>query len=212
MTQHVLPYDPTVFDVVSMSEAMSIILTDEDGGYDTKRRWDAETPWLANLIWQQLGIDSSSVVLDYGCGVGRLARELIQRTGCRVIGADISQNMRTLATRYVDSPRFAAVHPDMLDRIDIRATAALSVWVLQHCPDVELDLARIGSALRDGGGLFVLNEERRCVPTPVGWVNDNKDVRALLNWSFVKQTEGRLADGVASDECRDRTFWATYCK
>ena len=38
----------------------------------------------------QLKLTSDSWVLDYGCGVGRLAKVMIEHYGCRVVGVDIS--------------------------------------------------------------------------------------------------------------------------
>ena len=35
-------------------------------------------------------------VLDYGCGIGRIAKELILKTSCKVIGVDISESMRKM--------------------------------------------------------------------------------------------------------------------
>jgi SAM-dependent methyltransferase len=48
-------------------------------------------------------LDRNSLVLDYGCGIGRIAKELIKQTGCHVIGVDISPSMLGLAYPYVHS-------------------------------------------------------------------------------------------------------------
>ena len=49
------------------------------------QRWETETPYLADPIAEQLPITADSRVLDYGCGIGRLAHELIRRHGCRIV-------------------------------------------------------------------------------------------------------------------------------
>jgi hypothetical protein len=66
--------------VNNLAEAMSIILTPE--GSTTADRWETETPYLADLIGQQCALRPDSLVLDYGCGIGRLAHELISRHNC----------------------------------------------------------------------------------------------------------------------------------
>jgi len=103
-----LTYDPSVFQVNDLAAAMKIILTEEDSSSD--KRWKTETPYAMDLIGQYLTIDRDSLLLDYGCGIGRVAKELIARYGCRVIGTDISAQMRALAPSYVNSTDFWPVH------------------------------------------------------------------------------------------------------
>lgn len=200
-----------MFDVTSLAEARHIILTPEADGFDTDRRWEEETPYLASLITSELGLTAGSLVLDYGCGIGRLSRALIEESGCSVVGVDTSQNMRMLALRYVNSPRFTAVAPEMLDTLvqerGLLFDRAIAVWVLQHCPHVEDDIQRIREGLRTGGKLFVLNERGRCVPTDKGWIHDGKNTDRLLGHAV---RSGSLPPAVASAACSDRTYWAVY--
>lgn len=207
-------YDPTVFDVVSLAEARAIILTEEADGFSTDHRWEVETPYLAQLAQEQLGLAPSSLLLDYGCGVGRLSKALIELTGCSAVGVDISANMRTLAHRYVSSPRFTAVAPELLDTLvqerGLRFDAALAVWVFQHCREVESDVDRVRRSLRPGSGLLVVNEQGRCVPTDKGWVDDAKDTRGILRSGLEEALTGNLPPAVASDGCRRRTYWGRY--
>ena len=205
-------YNPTVFDVTSMAEAQAIILTPEDGLSPTDR-WATETPYLGELIQERFRLGQDSVVLDYGCGVGRLSKELIQRTGCRVVGVDISINMRILAPRYVESARFSSVSPEVLRLLVDRGMSfdvGLAVWVLQHCWKVREDIELLRQAL-PGGQLFVLNEERRCVPVSEGgWVDDGLDVSHELRGSFSPRSQGRLPPEISSKSSRERTYWRSY--
>ena len=182
-----LTYNPGVFSVASPADAMKIILTPE-GALTTEQRWARETPYLATLMADAVAIDSNSLILDYGCGVGRMARALIEQYGCRVIGVDISASMRALAAAYVGSDLFFACAPAMFDMLVSRGVivdAALSIWVLQHCIEPETDVARIKRALRPGGQLFVVNNITRAVPTVERpWVDDGVDMRALLGREF----------------------------
>ena len=152
MSQTELTYNPRIFDVTNIDEAMRIILTSE--GSTTEHRWATETPYLGDLIASSLEISEQTLILDYGCGIGRMAKQLISRHGCHVIGVDISPSMRALAAVYVGSDRFFACPPEMLDLLVARGITfdlVLTVWVLQHCLDVRADVARIVSALAPQG-------------------------------------------------------------
>ncbi len=179
-------YFPRLFDAPSIDTAKAIILTAEKNA-PTERRWEEETPFLLDLISKSIDLDANSVVLDYGCGIGRLAKELIARWGCQVVGVDISASMRKLADEYVRSSLFSVVTPAELDdMIDGGATftAALAVWVLQHCPDVRDDIDRIERALGPDGQLFMVGQKGRAIPTRKKWFNDGVDVEPLLLEKF----------------------------
>jgi len=102
-------YFPGVFDVATPDEAVCIILTAE--GLTTQHRWATETPYFADLITNSISLSDRSLVLDYGCGIGLMAKALIDRHVCRVIGVDTSPSMRALAVGYVASDNFAARRP-----------------------------------------------------------------------------------------------------
>ncbi len=194
-------YYPQVFDAADEAAARAIILTDEGTGADTETRWARETPYLVELLRAHLRLGPQSLVLDYGCGIGRMARALIAATGCRVVGVDISARMRALAAEHVADERFMAVSPAQLDGLaahGLRADAALAVWVLQHCLAPAEDIARLRAALAPGGRLFVLNMPGRAVPAvqEAGgqarfvWAADGIDVAALLRRHFAVEAAG----------------------
>src|SRR4051794_32924836 len=127
-------YNPEIFSVGDVRDAKAIILTAENSTTDT--RWEQETPYLSSLIASQQKITADTVVLDYGCGIGRMAKALIDQYGCRVVGVDISPSMRSLSVGYVNSDRFFACSPLMLKLLIVNGLwfdFAISVWVLQHC-------------------------------------------------------------------------------
>ncbi len=209
-----LTYLPQVFDVLNMQSAREVILTHE-GAASADERWQTETPYVADLIGQSLEISAKTVLIDYGCGIGRLAKELIDRHQCRIIGVDISVNMRALAVDYVRSDRFMSCSPDMLDGMVARgftADAAFSVWVLQHCFRPADDIGRIYRALAPESRLFVVNNHLRAVPTNEGWVNDGIDVRALLNNRFKMTEEGAPLDDKMAPKLHGKVFWASFRK
>jgi SAM-dependent methyltransferase len=207
-----LTYDPTIFQVKDLAAAKNIILTPEDSS--TEVRWENETPYVADLIGQFLPINHSSLLLDYGCGIGRVAKELIARYGCHVIGIDISASMREFAQNYVGSDRFFACSPVMLDCLitnGVSFDGAVAIWVLQHCFNPTDDIARIRRTLKPNGRLFVLNNLHRVVPTlEKGWYNDGVDVRTLLCSEFALLQEGRPAPQHTSPLTAKYTYWAAF--
>lgn len=212
MNQPGITYNPHVFDVETIGDAMEIILTPEDS--TTEHRWATETPYLARLISRCFSLTEKSVVLDYGCGIGRLAKELIARHGCSVVGIDISANMRSIAAGYVGSERFSVHPPEMLDELRARGVTfdlALCIWVLQHCANVREDIARIARALGPQGGLFVVNQRDRCVPTvELGWIDDGEDVFTLLRETFRQRSRGSLPAEHTTKRVSRRSSWAAY--
>jgi SAM-dependent methyltransferase len=205
--QEIAKFDPSMYDVASLEEAKGVILGPEEG-QTVDERWERETPYLGKLIEKHLRLKPESVLLDYGCGVGRLSWEAIRRTGCRAIGVDASVNMRALAASYAESNRFLACHEDMLELMP-PCDAAIAVWILQHCVDPLHDIDLIASKLKPGARLFVLNDHR-LVPTDRGFVRDGKDVTAMLDEYFHRRETIALdADGVGK-MLEARAFCAIY--
>jgi SAM-dependent methyltransferase len=205
-------YYPGIFDVKDIPHAMGIVLTPEDG--NTEQRWQVETPYVADLIEASIEINADTILVDYGCGIGRMAKELIARHGCSVIGVDISHSMRVWAAVYVGSDRFCSCSPTMFDVMlghGFKADGAISIWVLQHCLKPAEDVSRLHRGLKAGAGLFVLNNNGRAVPTVErGWVNDRIDIKAILNKEFMVQEQGRLPLAKTVETIARVAFWASY--
>jgi SAM-dependent methyltransferase len=203
-------FDPRVFTVADLDAAKRIILTNEDSS--TAERWEKETPYLADMIEQQLAVNPGTLLLDYGSGIGRVAKALIERQGCYVVGMDISPHMRALGLGYVRSDRYTVCSPDMLVALvgsGLRFDAAISVWVLQHCAFPETDIGLLAAALKPAAPAFIVNNVQRAVPTVEdGWIDDGIDVRALLLETFGIEEEGRLDAAFTSRAVAQHTFWA----
>jgi SAM-dependent methyltransferase len=208
-----LSYTRQVFEIRTIDEARRIILTDEDSSTDV--RWEHETPYLTSCIADFLAPDESSLLLDYGCGIGRLSKELIVRSNCSVIGVDISLSMRQLAPAYVLDSRFAACGLPFVDALigsGILVDGAFAVWSLQHSPRVEEDLERIDRILKPGGRFFVCNLYRACVPTNKGWIDFGFDIQSLLAARFeVIGVEGISEKHTSKKVARD-SFLGRYRK
>lgn len=174
-------YNPNFFEADSEDWARRLILTDNDTMTGAER-WERETAFLCEAIGKELNPKTTDVLLDFGCGIGRVAKAIIERYGCRVVGVDISSSMRRMALEYVRSINFSAVSPeefDALARGGIRVNHCYAIWVLQHTLDPRAELHRIQSALTQDGLLYLVNELGRCVPCDLGWVNDGIDVFAM---------------------------------
>jgi SAM-dependent methyltransferase len=207
-------YAPEVFDVGSVDDARRIILTPE-AGTTTDTRWETETPWLADRILDHFPLTERHVVVDFGCGLGRMARALIERTQCWVIGVDLSERMRQLAPGYVQSPKFTAVSPAMLDLLiarGLRVELGIAIWVLQHVVRPEVDVGRLQRVVTPGGGLFIANNLRRAVPTDQGWAHDGVDVEALVNGAFRQVWRGTLPQAIGGDVLPQASFVAALVR
>jgi SAM-dependent methyltransferase len=168
----------------------------------TDERWEFETQNLVEELGRVMNLSTESRIVDYGCGIGRVAKALIDQYGCSVVGVDISAEMRRFAAEYVKSERFVACEPAGLDRMiaeGFRATGAYACWVLQHCHAPEQDIRRIESALTSGAPFFVLNSDHRWVPTDRGWAADGVSVEKLLVARFETLSKTGVSHLVGSE-------------
>ena len=203
-------YDPARYiDIETVDEAVHIITTPTEG-MTAQQRWEQETPALMAII--ERFVKPESLVLDYGCGIGRLSKPLIEKLRCKVVGLDISPNMRALAASLVDSPYFFALSSEMFDEMRMPFDAAISVWALQHCLDLQKAIQQIRSDLQLGGNLFIVNNVTRCVPVEGGeWADDGLDVHEMIiDGGFKLIERGKLDESVAPGWMQDGTFWAAY--
>ena len=195
-------YAPGIFETPDMASAQAIILTPEPGT-TTAERWRVETPYLVAQMVERLDLNVNSLILDFGCGIGRLSKALIERTGCFVIGIDMAQRMREMALAYVASPRFMVMAPEALDVLierGLKADFGFAAWVLQHCLEVERDVERIADALGPMARFFMVNNLGRAVPTDRGWVDDGKSVEALLSTRFDALDRYQFPHGISAPE------------
>jgi SAM-dependent methyltransferase len=192
-------YYPQIFATPDLDAAKRIILTDEGPGADTETRWQQETPYVLELIRATIPIGPDTLLLDYGCGIGRMSKALIDATGCSVIGLDTSPDMLRLSHDYVGSPRFLPMVPAQFDRLvagGLRVDGFIAVWVLQHCLHPDREIARIKAGSSSAAQGFVLNMPNRAVPAVIDgenrfvWAGDGIDVAALLREAFDVTAEG----------------------
>ncbi len=181
-------YNPDAFRPATLSQARELVLP--AGESSTDFRWEKETPVLAEMILRELEVRHGDLMLDYGCGIGRLAKEMCVR-GAKVIGVDSSPEMRRMASEYVNSPgKFLAVSPEELQLLrahGLRVDSVFAVWVLQHCIAPSQDMDLIFNCLKPQGKLFVVNNRtERVVPVKEApyWVGDGADIWQMLDQYF----------------------------
>jgi 2-polyprenyl-3-methyl-5-hydroxy-6-metoxy-1,4-benzoquinol methylase len=153
-----------------------------------------------------LKLGPESRLLDYGCGLGRIAKVAIEASGCRVFGVDASSAMRSLAPEHVLSERFLTWSPETLDKMianGFRVDAAMCNWVIQHAADPRQVIARLEAVLVPGGLLYVVNGNYRCVPTTHGYLHDGFDVQAALAETFEELERYAFPPGVTSDDIKN---------
>jgi len=230
-TKRVANYIPTFFETEDPQRARELILT-KNHSMSSEERWEKETPYLCDKLTTALAPTAESVLLDFGCGIGRLAKALIERHSCRIIGVDISASMRRMAEEYVASESFRVIAPETLDHecnpVPVQpvhqypecnpvpyavpcADHAYAVWVLQHTAHPHDEIRRIHRALKPGGKLYLVNAPGRCVPCDLGWVNDGIDIYSTVTELGFRQLHREKMDLYPDDNEPNRMHWCvTY--
>ena len=108
---------------------------------------------MKTLFAGGLGDLRGNTVLDFGCGIGRLSKALLEQYDCRVLGVDISPDMRRMAAEYVNSDRFSVISYEMFcalaERGGLKADCAIAVYVLQHVFDPAHAIKLLSRAVAD---------------------------------------------------------------
>lgn len=139
-----------------------------------EERWKAETPIFADIILKEIDkIQGAKKILDYGCGVGRLAKEIIEKNNeVTIYGVDNSKDMLGEASIYVNSNRFILRLPEEFhEKVDF----AYCVYVLQHIPTLYLREA-IRQISDSCNRLLLVNSLARMAISDEGFQNDGIDI------------------------------------
>jgi ubiquinone/menaquinone biosynthesis C-methylase UbiE len=205
-------YYPEFFNPNSLEDAKFIVLCSNEQDYNF--RWETETQWIKDQLISTRCIDHNSLILDWGTGVGRIAKMLIETFNCTVVGVDISESMLNYAIDYVgNSEKFIPITHDkfMESTFSSKFTCCIATWSLQHSNTSELDIEKIQKVLIPKGNMFVLEMSEKCVigkeNEVVVSVNDNVDNKMELAKWFNPLILGKLPRSITVDSIFDGSWW-----
>ena len=176
-----MAYIKETFYPNSVEHAKDICLTPDPS---KPNKFIDETKFLVDFLKENKYVDPTTNVLDFGCGVGRVAKMLIEDVGCKVIGVDISEPMLNAAVEYVNSKDFM---PGLYEKNTPtedkpKFDLIIASLVLQHSEHPIEDIKFIKDLLAEGGTFVLVNESNRYVPSDVDknnhviWKDDGIDI------------------------------------
>lgn len=180
-------YQSAIFDPANLEHAKDIVLTPD---IKFPNRFEDDTNYLINVIEQENLVQENTCVLDFGVGMGRVSKKLIDKFNCKVVGTDISLNMLIYATQYVNNTsNFVTcnqiTYPNIFD-------VCIASFVLQHVEQPIKEIENIFNTLRPNGYLVCLNNSvQRLIPgdwredNSVIWFDDHFDIFSYLNNKFL---------------------------
>jgi cyclopropane fatty-acyl-phospholipid synthase-like methyltransferase len=159
--------------------------------------------WSAHQVRQALDIQPDDHVLELGCGVGRIGRELAPHCG-QWTGTDISGRMLEHARERLNGSANTAFHQLTRSALDMVADdsvdKAYSIAVFCHMDkeDLYLYLCDLYRVMRPGGLIFV---ETWNLAHPVGW---RRWAYEPLVWS--RHNQGQRKDVARNQFCTPQEF------
>ncbi len=136
-----LAYDPSVFDVSDMNQAMRIIMTAENS--TTQERWQKETPYIADLVARKMSITADTLLLDYGCGIGRVTKKadgklLVLNSFARVVPGVERKLFTAVSTWSASGSTTVSMWP-------VCCAPRSRRWMTARCPPLSPGLLPIGT-------------------------------------------------------------------
>jgi ubiquinone/menaquinone biosynthesis C-methylase UbiE len=154
-------YNYDFFEPTDIEHAKKIILTDDS----IPDQWETETKWTMKYFRETNLFNEDSVVLDWGCGIGRLAKPIIEEFNCKVIGVDFQSKMLEYATKYVNHSNFTAINNAEFSRLpDNYFTVGIAVWALQHTIDTKTIIKNIRKKLKFNSKFCVFDAKMKSWP------------------------------------------------
>lgn len=169
-------YVKEVFEPGDLEYAKHVVLTSDP---NNPNKFKYETDFLIRRIRERNIITAESVVVDFGCGMGRVSRALLEAFDCHVIGVDFSEVMLKHARNYVGKTSKFETHTEYAKPSSV--DVVVCTFVLQHVEHPVKEIHSIYTMLKPGGTLVLVNENQRLVPLGVqagmaDWINDGFDV------------------------------------
>jgi len=189
-----MTYLTQAFDVFSLEQAKNVVLSPDP---KNPNKFQYETDFLVDWLEKNTNISTDSVVLDYGCGMGRIAKSLINRVGCEVIGLDISHSMLMYAMIYImsdiDISNVSKFTPTTKYQTPESVDMVLAVLSLQHVKDPQAEINNIVKVLKPNGQCVLVNGHTRMVPIGIDddnfviWENDEFNVLDYCESKMAKE-------------------------
>lgn len=181
-------YIKQVFDTTDLEMAKNICLS-KDIRYPNK--FEEETQFLINFLKDKNIINSKTYFGDFGCGMGRVSKEIINNFNCDVVGFDTSAHMLLLAQQYLEyNDKFKIQKYKKYYKWNERKfDVFLASFVLQHSEHPKEDIDFIYNNLNDDGILILVNEKERLVPVDIKdgyavWHDDKINITDLISNKF----------------------------
>ncbi len=159
--------------------------------------------WSAAQVQAALDISPGDEVLELGCGIGRIGRELAP--SCRHwTGVDISENMlhhageRLSHLQNVSFHRLERSKLEMLQDNSIDKAYSIAVFCHMDKEDLYLYMQELNRVVRPGGAIFV---ETWNLAHPIGW---RRWAYEPLVWSGAEQ--GQRKDVARNQFCTAEEF------
>ena len=112
--------------------------------------------WRRYLV-SGLDADASDVVLDVATGTGAVAREVLDRYGCRVVGIDQSPEMLAEARRRIgERVELHQGRAEALPFDDASFDGLTFTYLLRYVDDPAATLAELARVVRPGGRIAML--------------------------------------------------------
>ena len=151
-----------------------------------------ETKFLVDFLKEKKYVNPTTKILDFGCGVGRVAKMLIEDVRCKVIGVDISEPMLNAAVEYVNNKDFipGLYKKNTSTEDKPKFDLIIATFVLQHSEHPIEDIKFIKELLVEGGTFVLVNEGHRYVPSDIDknnhviWDDDGINIIDELSKSF----------------------------
>lgn len=187
-----MTYLKSVFNPSNLQHAMEIVLTPDSSD---PRKFENETSFLVKFLADQWIVRDGTRVLDFGCGMGRIARPLLSLFDCEIVGLDLSTKMLEHARVYCgNNPKFHPMREYSAQDIDV----VICAFTLQHVENPEREVRNIHRVLKPEGRLVLLDTHKRYVPVAekiirqgdvsyMTWENDGINVRAIIEKYFASQ-------------------------
>jgi 2-polyprenyl-3-methyl-5-hydroxy-6-metoxy-1,4-benzoquinol methylase len=190
-----MTYIKEAFYPQTLQQAKDICITPNN---NNPNKFEKETLYTIQVIENEGLACYNSEVADFGCGMGRISKAVIDRFGSFVTGFDISETMLNFAVDYILSKKYTPVlySKDIsVDDYKEKYDLVIILFVLQHSEHPLEDISFINTILKPEGKVLLINEKQRFVPTFIDnegfidWIDDGIIIEKELSKFFSKESE-----------------------